>query len=123
MLNSVAPGTDLALLQLQQTDGLRVTDQLAATRNAKKIEEAAQEFEAVFITEMLKPMFENISTDGMFGGGKGEEVFRSFLLQEYGRDISKAGGFGLAREVKAELLRLQEAQGQASDAAKATGSF
>lgn len=110
MLNSVAPGTDLAMIQLTQTDGLRVTEHLAATRNAKKIEEAAQEFEAVFVTEMLKPMFEDLPTDGMFGGGKGEEVFRGFLLQEYGRNVVKAGGFGLADMVKAELIRQQEAQ-------------
>lgn len=108
MMNSVAPGTDLALMQLQQTDGLRVTEQLAATRNAKKIEDAAKEFEAVFVTEMLRPMFEDIATDGMFGGGKGEEVFRGILLQEYGRGIVKSGGLGLSSQVQAELLRIQE---------------
>lgn len=110
MINSVAPGTELTMMQLSQTDGLRVTDRLAATRNTKKIEEAAQEFEAVFVTEMMKPMFEGLSTDGMFGGGKGEEVFQGFLLQEYGRNVVKAGGYGLSDAVKAELIRQQEAQ-------------
>lgn len=110
MLNSTAPGTDLAMMQLRQTDGMRVSEQLSAVRNAKKIEEVAQEFEAVFVTEMMKPMFEGLSTDEMFGGGKGEEVFQGFLLQEYGRNVVKAGGYGLSDALKAELIRQQEAR-------------
>ena len=73
----------------------------------QNIDEAAQDFEAVFISEMLKPMFEGIETQAPFGGGKGEEVFRSILLQEYGKSIAKQGGIGLADAVKAELIKAQ----------------
>lgn len=74
----------------------------------KKAEEAAKEFEAVFIAEMMKPMFESIPTDGMFGGGKGEEVFRGMLLQEYGKSMTESGGFGLADQVKQQIILMQE---------------
>ena len=76
--------------------------------NLKKLEEAAQDFEAVFITEMMKPMFKGIKTDGLFGGGKGEEVFRGFLLQEYGKIVAKSGTFGIADHVKAAMIQMQE---------------
>lgn len=69
---------------------------------------AAQEFEAMFIAQMLKPMFQSLSTEGMFGGGKGEEMYRSLLVEEYGKTIAKAGGVGIADQVKAEMLKLQE---------------
>ena len=73
----------------------------------KKIDASAIDFEAVFITEMLKPMFEMVEVDDVFGGGKGEEVFRNFQLNEYGKMISKQGGIGLADTVRAQLIQLQ----------------
>lgn len=76
--------------------------------NLKKVEETANEFEAVFVTEMMKPMFEGLETDGTFGGGKGEEIFRGMMLEQYGKQVVKNGGFGIADHVKEQLLRLQE---------------
>lgn len=76
---------------------------------AQSLDDAAQDFEAVFIAEMVKPMFEGLETSPPFGGGKGEEIFRSLLIQEYGKSIAKQGGIGLADAVKAELLNAQQA--------------
>lgn len=81
-----------------------------ATAQTTKTDKAAEDFEAVYISEMLKPMFETVEVDDMFGGGKGEEIFRGILTQEMGKSIAKQGGFGLADQVKAELLRIQEHQ-------------
>jgi Rod binding domain-containing protein len=69
---------------------------------------AAQDFEAVFITELLGSMFEGIKTDGPFGGGPGEQIFRSLLLDRYGQSLASQGGFGLADAVKRQLLATQE---------------
>lgn len=77
-------------------------------REISKVEGAAKEFEAVFVSEMMKPMFEGLETDGMFGGGKGEEVFRGMLLQEYGKIVSETGGIGLADQVKQQMIMMQE---------------
>ena len=54
-------------------------------------------------------MFQGIKTDGVFGGGPGEEIFRSLMLEQYGKRIAADGGFGLADTVKRQLLSLQEA--------------
>lgn len=83
---------------------------VAPQKSAKsqKADQAAQDFEAVMISEMLKPMFETIEVDDTFGGGKGEEVFRGMLVQEMGKSIAKQGGLGLADTVRAELLKTQE---------------
>lgn len=73
-----------------------------------KIEESARDFEAMFVTEMMKPMFEDIETGGMFGGGKTEEIFRGFMLDEYGKKIAQTGQLGIADMVKAEMIAMQE---------------
>lgn len=79
----------------------------------EQIRQAAKQFEAVFVTQMLEPMFESVSTDGMFGGGHAESVYRSFLVQEIGEQIADQGGFGIAESVAREMLALQEAQSNA----------
>jgi Rod binding domain-containing protein len=69
---------------------------------------AAEEFEAQFLAQMLEHMYAGVRTDGPFGGGQAEEIYRSLLLQEYGKVIAKAGGVGLADTVRREILRAQE---------------
>ena len=101
-----------ALLQASQGNIHNTKQSMMAERELDKIEETAKEFEAVFVAEMMKPMFKELKTDGMFGGGKGEEVFRGMMLQEYGKNIASSGTLGIADNIKAAMIRMQaEANG------------
>ncbi len=88
---------------LSEVSGARSS---GAEERAKK---TAQDFEAMFVQQMLEPMFQNLKTDGLFGGGRGEEVYRSLLIQEYGKVVAQRGGLGVADSVHREILRMQEA--------------
>jgi Rod binding domain-containing protein len=77
---------------------------------------AAEEFEAVFIAQMMAPMFEGLDTDGLGGGGIGEETFRPMLIEQYGQALSKAGGVGIADSIVRELMRMQETAPAPEDA-------
>ncbi len=103
MNNLISPDTNLALIQAAQSQNVSTPK----TKNMAKIDEAAQDFEAVFVAEMMKPMFEGTEPEAPFGGGKGEEVFRGMMLQEYGKIIAQTGGIGIARFVKDEMIRIQ----------------
>lgn len=70
--------------------------------------ETAQDFEAFFMTKMMESMFEGISTDGMFGGGNAEKVYRSLLLNEYGKAMAKTGSIGISDDVMSAILKMQE---------------
>lgn len=72
------------------------------------IDGSAREFEAVFISQMFEQMMADVKTDGPMGGGSGERIFRSLMVQEIGRQMADQGGIGLADTVKRELLALQE---------------
>lgn len=89
---------------------LNGTPTMPTDGTSRAIRESAVEFEAVFATQMLEPMFEELSTDGLFGGGHAEGIFRSLMVQEFGNLIAQRGGLGIADTVAAELLRIQEAQ-------------
>lgn len=82
--------------------------QLAKGGDAARMRQAAEEYEAVFISQMLQPMFAGIRTDGPFGGGQGEAIYRSMMLSEYGKAIAARGGVGLADHVLQSLLKAQE---------------
>ena len=79
-----------------------------ATPMAARAEKAAKDYESVFISQMLGAMFSGIKSDGVTGGGQGEEMFRSLMINEYGKSIAAQGGFGLADQMKAQLLKHQE---------------
>ncbi len=80
-----------------------------SAREMEKIDAAAQDFEAMYLTEMLRPMFEEVNKpDPIFGGGKGEEIFSGMMTEQYGKIMAQAGGVGLAKYVKAEMIRIQE---------------
>ena len=74
----------------------------------ERIRQTAEDFEASFLSQMLKPMFEGLSTDGPFGGGDAEGTWRGFLIDAMARQTAKAGGIGLADHVVSEMLRMQE---------------
>lgn len=100
---SIMDGGQLALQTSQ------IMPRLGRVDSTAKAEKVAQDFEAVFISQMLQPMFKDIEAEEPFGGGQGQEVWKSMMVDEIGKQIAKVGGFGLAASVKHEILRMQEA--------------
>jgi len=78
---------------------------------AARMRETAEQFEASFLSQMLKPMFEGLSTEAPFGGGEAEGTWRGFLVEAMAKQAVRGGGIGLADQVVAQMLKMQE-QGQ-----------
>ena len=72
-----------------------------------QIKQTARDFEASFLSVMMQQMFSGLSTSGPFGGGAGEEMFRSVLTDAMAKQMSRAGGIGVAANVEREMLKLQ----------------
>lgn len=84
-----------------------------AGRDPAAIARTARDFEAVFLAEMLRPMFAEVTAAAPFGGGLGEDIWRSMQISEFGKALAARGGIGLADAVGREMLRLQaEAPGE-----------
>jgi Rod binding domain-containing protein len=94
---------------------------LPAGLDMGKIEETARDFEAMFLSEMLRPMFESVEVDETFGGGRGEEVFRGFLRDEYSKILAMNQSVGIAEQVKQELIALQSRAAEANVARNMQG--
>ncbi|MDB5474796.1 MAG: Flagellar protein FlgJ-like protein [Phenylobacterium sp.] len=72
-----------------------------------QIQQVSRDFEASFLSVMMQQMFAGVSTDGPFGGGAGEEMFRSVLTDAMAKQMARAGGIGIAPSVEREMLKLQ----------------
>ena len=78
------------------------------TQSASQARKVAEDFEAFFIAQTVESMFAGIQTDGPFGGGNGEQMFRSMLSQEYGKSMARGSSIGIADQVYREILKTQE---------------
>jgi Rod binding domain-containing protein len=88
--------------------GPAATGPAAATEAQKgRAKEAGQKFESQFLSSMFQQMFQGIQSDGPFGGGFGEEMFRSVMTDAMAKQVVKAGGVGVADTVQREILKMQ----------------
>lgn len=65
---------------------------------AAELMQVAQSLEAQFLSEMLKSAGVG-QTPEAFGGGSGEDQFASFLRDEQAKQMTQAGGIGLAQSL------------------------
>jgi Rod binding domain-containing protein len=109
-MTDVMQGTaDLAIAQMQASASSASKIKLHGQASMETIDKNSKDFEGMFMTQMLQPMFEGLGVDPMFGGGHGEEVMRSFLIDQYGKAMAKNGHLGIADAVKKAMIRAQDA--------------
>lgn len=71
----------------------------------ERLTEAAQQFEAIFVRQMLAAARStDFGGDDLFGG-QGEETFREMRDSEFARLASESGALGLAARIEAQLAR------------------
>ena len=62
-----------------------------------KLREAAQGFEAIFVTKLLNQMnSSSMNEGGFFGHSSSEKTFKGMLFQEIGKEVAKSSSLGIA---------------------------
>ncbi|HUA53063.1 MAG TPA: rod-binding protein [Candidatus Sulfotelmatobacter sp.] len=108
-VSALPPAADVSLALDRQAN--TQLNRLAAftTTDPKEADRVSQDFEAMFLSNMLQPVFASLkSGKGLFGGGNAEDTFQSMMVDEYGKVMAKAGGVGIAKMVRDQILKLQE---------------
>ncbi len=101
----VAPlpaGQFAATMTPAQARAAQMTDAQREAAKAK-IGVTAKSFESQFVATMMGDMFNGVD----LGGGQGADAFKSILMDSIGKKIVSGGGVGLARQVQAEMLKMQ----------------
>jgi len=66
---------------------------------------ACEDFEALFIKQMLSSMRKTVHKTGLMDGGMAEEIFEDMLYDEYALKMARSAGFGLSDTLYRELSR------------------
>ena len=70
---------------------------------SSKLYKVSQEFEAIFIKQMLNVMRKSVSKTGLLDGGMAEEIFEDMLYDEYAQKMAESGSFGIADMIYRQL--------------------
>jgi len=106
---SVMPASSYDTAMATARYGNTAETQAKLPEDMEKIREAATEFEAMFMGEMLNHMFEGIETDPMFGGGSGEKMWQGMMIQEYGKIMARgSNNIGLSDHIQKAMIELQQ---------------
>ncbi len=108
MSDYASPDIGMQMSAARYAQGAKPSQFNAGNMSLQRMKETAQDFEAVFLSEMLRPMFANIEAEAPFGGGAGEKIYRDMQVDEYGKALAKAGGIGLADNILREMIKMQE---------------
>ncbi len=100
MVSSIDSLTGGASALLGQTD--------LSPKNAKA-KKSGEDFESVFLTQILSSMSQGLGNDTGFDGGDAETQWRSLYNEYTARSIAGSGGIGIAGSVMGELLKAQGA--------------
>jgi Rod binding domain-containing protein len=73
----------------------------------KRLRETAQDFEALFVAQMLATMSQGLG-HGLAREGAQSDAYQDMFNQEVGKLISRAGGIGVADAILREMLKMQE---------------
>lgn len=109
MIDRLTAGVDPVLSRMAAADTAMLhAKQGLSAKKIGEIEEAAKDFESMFLSEMIGNMFETVAVDPLFGGGEAEETWRGLIVEEYSKAVVKAGGIGMSDSVKSHMISLQE---------------
>jgi peptidoglycan hydrolase FlgJ len=106
-VNAVATAAQAAVKTVAQNTAKTALGAADEAAKRARIKETAQNFESAFLSVMVQQMSAGVKADETFGGGQGEEMFKSVLSDAMSKQITKAGGIGLAASIQREMLKMQ----------------
>lgn len=90
--------TDSAMVQYNNLPVVPPSPQRASGQIDKKLYETCQDFESIFVKQMLDSMKATIDTSNdVLNGGFAEDIYQDMLYQNYAQKISHSANLGIAR--------------------------
>ncbi|MBY6093037.1 rod-binding protein [Maritimibacter alkaliphilus] len=88
-----------------------VGPQLKEIRDGQR---AAQEFEAMFLSQAVDEMLKSVDM-GAFAGGETAEMWRSFMAQAVADQIAQQGRTGIAQSIQTSISAYQTGTSQSEE--------
>lgn len=116
-MDALSNNTSLNQTHLLQSQSARLEDLKQSYlhpegADKQKLKKAAQEFEAIFVQQLLDAMDQTVDRqDSLLGGGNAEAYFRGMMNEEIAKSLSTrpgGSGFGLAESIYRQMEKQLE---------------
>jgi murein DD-endopeptidase MepM/ murein hydrolase activator NlpD len=88
---------DLLIHSENRLEGsVRAAQSVSGEKQKSELKKVAQEFEAIFIAQMLKVMRETIEESGLMDGGFGKSIYTELFDQEVSVSLARRGALGIS---------------------------
>lgn len=114
------------VLSTSQSSILKATSassNMKLNRGDEALMEACQEFESIFIKQMLSSMKKSVDKSGMINGGMTENIFEDWLYDDYASKMSQTGDFGLAQSMFDQMKAMESYSQTIASAPQSQGSL
>lgn len=92
-----ALNTDISRLQAETTTGNTLASRARSSDSEDALRAVAQEFEALFMKQMLSSMRGTLNPENdLLHGGLSQDIFEDMLYDEYSKVMAKTGSIGIA---------------------------
>lgn len=96
---------------LKTAQNLSETNESETTKakKDKKLLDASQQFESVFVYQLLQEMDKTVERSEFMHGGSAEDMFRGLFYQEIAKNIatSPTSNFGLGKQIYDQLSKFE----------------
>ena len=94
--------TDIGMMQWRN---LQTTKQIENKPRGEqaKLQQACQDFEAIFIKQMLDSMRKTVNKTSLFGRNMAEDIFEDMLYDEYAKEMAQTTDLGIAEMMYKQL--------------------
>lgn len=82
---------------------IHYAESLGSRERTPSLKKLAQEFESVFLAQLLTVMRESVESGGLFEESPGQDIYTSMMDQALARALSEKGGIGLAETLLRDL--------------------
>ena len=82
-------------------------EELAERKSAsqKALQEAAEQFEAIFLYQLMEQMRRTVPENDLLGDRRAEKIFQSMLDQEMAGNVAQGQSIGLAKMIYEQMSR------------------
>lgn len=71
----------------------------------EKLKKACEDFESLFLLQILKSMRQMLPGRSFLGEGPGKEIYQSLLDEQLSRSLARSGGLGLGAMLYRQMAR------------------
>jgi Rod binding domain-containing protein len=96
-------------MPIQMTPPVKTISMQPSAHSRQKLEQAAEEFEAVLVQQMLQSMQSSLENGSLFGGKNVDQIYGGIGETELAKNIAKSADFGV-KEKLLEYIQKMETQ-------------